>query len=218
MQVDSSLSRQYGGTGLGLALVRQIAELHGGNATVQSELGQGSCFTVRIPEPFCPITCTMARIFTATPPTDVPSEQIPINGAPVMAPEVSPTLEKPALSPLILLAEDNEANVETLVSYLETQNYRLIRASDGQEAIDLTRTHHPNLILMDIQMPGVDGLTAIRQLRAHPDFAQIPIIALTALVMTGDQEKCLAAGASEYLAKPVSLKQLKVMIHQLLQR
>ncbi|OLP16705.1 hypothetical protein BST81_19905 [Leptolyngbya sp. 'hensonii'] len=203
VQVDSSLSRRYSGTGLGLSLVRRIAELHGGDVRVRSQLGQGSCFTVRIPD----------RVYLHEPEMlQVPS---PTEPSAEILPNAS-TPERPASSQLILLAEDNEANVETIASYLESWNYPLILASNGQAAIDLTQKHHPDLILMDIQMPGVDGLEAIRQIRQNPEFAKVPIIALTALAMAGDREKTLAAGATEYLAKPVSFKQLESLIHHLL--
>ncbi|HEY9658993.1 MAG TPA: response regulator, partial [Allocoleopsis sp.] len=101
-------------------------------------------------------------------------------------------------------------------SYLSNYGFHLIVASNGREAIDLAKAHHPDLILMDIQMPEVDGLEAIRCIRADPELATTPIIALTALAMAGDREKCLAAGATEYFAKPMSLRQLKTVIQQLL--
>jgi CheY-like chemotaxis protein len=90
-------------------------------------------------------------------------------------------------------------------------------AENGAEALALAETHRPDLILMDIQMPKVDGLTAIRQMRANPVMAPIPIIALTALAMPADQEKCLAAGANAYLAKPVRLKSLVETMQRLLE-
>ncbi|MGE3541929.1 MAG: response regulator [Candidatus Tectimicrobiota bacterium] len=113
-------------------------------------------------------------------------------------------------SPLLLLAEDNEANVTATVEYLRTKGYRLAVASNGTEALAYARTLYPALIVMDIQMPGMDGLEATRCLRAESDarLARIPIIALTALAMPGDRERCLAAGANAYLSKPVRFKEL----------
>ena len=119
-------------------------------------------------------------------------------------------------SPLVLLAEDNEANIATISSYLIAKDYRVVFAKNGQEAIALAKSHHPDLILMDVQMPVMDGLEATRQIRCDPDLINIPIIALTALAMTGDREKCLTAGASEYLTKPVKLKALSQMIQTFL--
>jgi CheY-like chemotaxis protein len=127
----------------------------------------------------------------------------------------SPTVyEAPLPTPLILLAEDNEANISTVSSYLTAKGYRVISAKNGQEAINLACTESPNLILMDIQMPEMDGLSAIRQLRNDPNFGNIPIIALTAFAMTGDRERCLETGASDYLSKPVRLKELEKMIRE----
>jgi CheY-like chemotaxis protein len=89
-------------------------------------------------------------------------------------------------------------------------------AHDGHEALAVAAASQPDLILMDVQMPELDGLEAMRRLRVRPEFADTPIIALTALAMTGDRERCLEAGASEYLTKPVSLKALVATIERLL--
>lgn len=118
--------------------------------------------------------------------------------------------------PVILLAEDNEANIDSFSSYLKAKGYHLLFAKDGQQAIAITKAEHPDLILMDVQMPVMDGLEAIKQIRLDPDVADIPIIALTALAMTGDRERCLDAGANEYLQKPLKLKQLATSIQQIL--
>ncbi|MEE3717244.1 response regulator [Tumidithrix elongata RA019] len=118
--------------------------------------------------------------------------------------------------PLILIAEDNQANIDTFSSYLESSGYRIILAGNGLEAVNLTVQQHPNLILMDIQMPEMDGLEAIRRIRANGQVASTPIVALTALAMDGDREACLAAGANDYLSKPIKLKQLLGVIQQLL--
>ncbi len=111
-----------------------------------------------------------------------------------------------------MLAEDNAANIATFTSYLEANGYRVLLATDGQQAINLAKAEHPDLILMDIQMPVIDGIEAIKQIRLDPNLVNIPIIALTALAMAGDREKCLAAGANEYLTKPIRLKSLDQMI------
>ncbi len=195
MQIDSALNRKYGGTGLGLVLVKRIVELHGGQVGLTSEVGVGSCFTVDLP-------CT------------APVPSLPLETQPELsAASNSPTLRA---SPVILLAEDNEANIITTANYLTAKGYQVLIARDGQEAISVTQTEHPDIILMDIQMPGIDGLEAIQQIRADQTLAEIPIIALTALAMPGDRDRCLTAGANLYLSKPVKLKQLTEMIEELL--
>jgi CheY-like chemotaxis protein len=115
----------------------------------------------------------------------------------------------------ILLAEDNLPNVLTIGEYLESHEYEIVVAHDGSEAVAKAHEINPNLILMDIQMPVMNGLEAIAQLRTNDRFASTPIIALTALAMPGDKERCLDAGASEYMSKPVSLKNLLHQIEQL---
>ena len=116
----------------------------------------------------------------------------------------------------ILVAEDNELNRELLCDYLSLSGYTVIRASTGLQAVEQAEIHQPALILMDIQMPELDGLEAIQRIRALPRLATVPIIALTALAMAGDRERCLATGASAYLAKPVELKALSTVITTLL--
>jgi len=118
--------------------------------------------------------------------------------------------------PLILLAEDNEANIQTFSSYLTAVNYRVILARDGEEAVAMTKTSSPDIILMDIQMPKMDGLEAIRLIRNDETIAKIPIITLTALTKESARKECLKAGANAYLAKPVKLRTLNAIIQQFL--
>nr|WP_271253069.1 response regulator [Pseudanabaena sp. Chao 1811] len=205
VQIDSALNRQYMGTGLGLAIVKQIVELHGGKVGVTSRIGHGSCFMIALP-----LSNLYDSSLNANPLIDRSSNRENMETG-------SANVPKEVNSPLILLAEDNEANIGTISCYLEAKGYQLIFAHNGQEAVNITKSHVPNLILMDIQMPVVDGMEVIRIIRSDHAFDHIPIIALTALVMTGDREKCLAAGANEYLAKPVKLKQLVEVIQKLLQ-
>ena len=123
-----------------------------------------------------------------------------------------------AQDPLILVVDDNELIIETISDFLSAQHFRVAAARNGPELLAVAPGLRPDLILMDIQMPVMDGLEATRRLRVHPDaqLAKTPIIALTALAMTGDRERCLAAGANEYMSKPVSLKNLLEMIRALL--
>jgi CheY-like chemotaxis protein len=117
-----------------------------------------------------------------------------------------------------LIAEDNEANIMTISSYLKAKGYHILLAGNGEEAIALAQSAKPDLILMDIQMPVMDGLEAIKRIRQIPSFVNLPIIALTALAMEPDRDRCLEAGANDYLSKPVKLKQLTKVIQQLLQQ
>ena len=198
IQIDSALNRQYVGTGLGLALVKRIAELHGGQVKLTSELGVGSRFTVELPfniaEPD----------LESTPQGELGTD------------DSQQVNDENAVSPLILLADDNKANIITFSSYLEAKGYTMLIANNGQEAIDLAKSHQPALILIDIQMPVLDGLEAMKQMRLDPTLVNTPIVALTALAMAGDREKCLEAGANEYLTKPIRLKTLADTIRNVL--
>jgi CheY-like chemotaxis protein len=192
VQLDSSLSRQYTGAGLGLALVRQLTDLHGGSVSVESQVGQGSRFTVSLP-------------------WHETSGRAPADKGPV-----DQKVEKPcppvSLSSghlvTILLVEDDETNLGVISDYMSAKGYRVIAARDGHEAIRRAREEKPDVILMDIQMSGLDGLEAIRRIRTEVGLVKTPIIALTALAMPGDRERCLEAGANDYLSKPVGLRNL----------
>jgi CheY-like chemotaxis protein len=199
VQLDSSLSRRYEGTGLGLALARRLTELHGGGISVESEVGKGSRFTVSLPwQPVLPYG-------------QEPASQ---EGA-LATPELKAAPDHvPGTQALILLAEDDEDNITTVLDYLESRLFEVVVARHGVEAIARAREARPDLILMDIQMPEMDGLEATRRIRADrvAQVASVPIIALTALAMPGDRERCLEAGANVYLSKPVSLRRLADVI------
>ncbi|MFN5398055.1 MAG: PAS domain S-box protein [Pseudanabaena sp.] len=196
VQVESALNRNYEGSGLGLVLVKRLVELHGGEVRLTSELGVGSCFTIAIPNsPFCELS--------------VETEPALPSNSEAIKPEIEG-------APVILLAEDNESNINLFADYLSLKGYRLVIAHNGQMAIDLAQQTHPDLILMDIQMPEMDGLEAIQHIRQIPELVDTPIIALTALAMAGDRDRCIAVGANDYLSKPVSLKQLVKKINDYL--
>nr|WP_242032781.1 response regulator [Oscillatoria sp. FACHB-1406] len=197
VQIDSALNRQYQGTGLGLALTTRIVELHEGRVSLTSEVGVGSCFAIDLPY-------QASAIFPVS-----------TNTKPDASSQGEEDRDRRS-APLLLLAEDNEANISTISGYLNAKGYRIELAKNGEEAISQAIALAPDLILMDIQMPGMDGLEAMQRIREIPELVATPIIALTALAMESDRERCLAAGANEYLSKPVKLKQLTVTIQQLL--
>jgi PAS domain S-box-containing protein len=199
VQIDGALNRRQTGTGLGLALVKQIVELHGGKVGLTSELGVGSCFTIDLPY------TNLGSQAGSLPPAQESTPPLSLANA--------PTSDQP---PLVLLAEDNPDNVATISTYLEAKGYGILLAGNGWEAIDLSISHQPDVILMDIQMPGMDGLEAMGQIRQQSSLQDTPIIALTALAMKSDQERCLAAGADYYLSKPVKLKQLDNLLKEIL--
>ena len=204
-QVDSSLTRQHEGTGLGLALVKHLAEMHGGSIVVESQVGQGSRFTVTLPWQPAP---EMQQAMDLLAKNDLPGTQAWTDAA--------GALILPAGSRgLVLLAEDNETNRIAMGDFLDTIGYQVRIAQDGVEALEIAGQILPDLVLMDIQMPVMDGLESIRRMRADPRLAATPIIALTALAMPGDRERCLDAGANDYLSKPVDLANLAELMAQL---
>jgi|GEM_PF-5685374 PAS domain S-box-containing protein len=193
-QVDGQLTRQYGGIGLGLTLVRRLVELHGGSICVVSTPGQGSRFTVSLPW------------------------TVGDNTIPLVAHTPTPPLPKWAKPPQMLIADDHELTLQFYTEMFRMQGCGVVMARTGAEAVTLVRETHPDVVVMDIQMPDLDGLTAIRRMREDPTMTSISIIALTALAMPGDQERCLAAGASDYVTKPVSLKTLMATMERLLSK
>jgi CheY-like chemotaxis protein len=115
----------------------------------------------------------------------------------------------------VLLVDDIEANRDCIGDYLESKGFDMNFAVNGMEALQRVEEWPPDIIVTDIQMSGLDGFEAIRQLRARPALAHIPIMALTALAMEGDSERCLAAGATHYLSKPVALKVLAATLAEI---
>jgi CheY-like chemotaxis protein len=196
IQLDSSLARQYAGTGLGLSLVRRMADLQGGSIEFESKFGEGSRFTIVLPWD------------NAEP----PQPAYPIHHA-----DNTPAVSASLHSPLVIMVDDNEVILASYSAYLEGQNCHVLPVYSAYELLDKAPRIHPDVILMDIQMPGMDGLEATRRIRAHsdPQLASTPIIAITALAMPGDREQCIAAGVNHYLSKPIHLPDLLARIHEL---
>lgn len=196
VQLNSSLSREAPGTGLGLALVAQMARLHGGSVRVESKVDEGSRFIVTLP--WEPAIATDAELRMKS-----------TGKFRAIRPEAKDR-------PILLLIEDTKEATAMVTDYLQMAGYQVLTAREALTGMELAKRTRPDLILMDIHLPGMDGLEATRRLRADPDFRTLPIIALTALAMPGDRERCLAAGATDYVTKPVSLKKLAAMIDQYL--
>lgn len=213
VQVDSSLSRTHDGTGLGLSLVKQFIDLHGGTVTVTSQPNAGSCFAIELP--FHQSQHTDKASAEERIESDSRPSQLSLTESLDAANSFNPIDPSPA-SPTILLAEDNDSVAMSVTWYLEARGYQVHRAIDGEIAISLAKTCNPDFILMDIQMPNLDGLSAIQQLRAMPEIKDTPIVALTGLATEDDYQRCLAAGANDYLSKPYPMEQLIEKIAALL--
>jgi len=188
-QADSSISRRYGGTGLGLPIARTLAERMGGTLRAQSEEGQGSVFTLEIPLALS---------------TQGPAERVP---------RLSHGSEG-GEGRKVLLVEDNPVNQTVIEAMLRSLGFTVSIAADGAQAIRSAESLMFELILMDCRLPVVDGYEATRRIRQLPGCSEIPLVALTANALQGDREACLAAGMNDYLAKPFK----RVDLQHILQR
>ena len=192
-QVESGMSRSYGGTGLGLAISRQLAHAMGGTVRVKSTTGRGSVFSVRLllPEFFGRVE------------------------VPAMAPPVPLRALAAARGKTILLVEDNAVNAFISTASLESMGIASVHATDGTEAVDLFRARRFDAILMDCEMPIMDGFAATRLIREYESQTgapRTPIIALTANALSGDREHCIEHGMDDYLSKPIELRQLSALV------
>ena len=197
-QADNSMSRKYGGTGLGLAITKKLAELMGGKAGMTSVEGKGSTFW-----------------FTAVLRKDAPPHNEPTR---VSAEEAERTIRQKLGSKRILLVEDEPINREIAQALLEDVGFIVDLAEDGGKAIERVQAATYDLILMDMQMPHINGLEATRQIRLLPEGATIPIIAMTANAFAEDRELCIEAGMNDFIAKPVSVSLLYQKLCAWLQR
>ncbi len=197
VQVDDSMSRRYGGTGLGLTITRRLAELLGGEILLDSELGKGSVFRVRLP--------------IAVPPNAEFVRDWHETALPARTPDRPAVTQTLTLSGRILLVEDGPDNQRLIAFLLKKAGAEVVTASNGQEGIAAVEAAEAekrpfDCILMDMQMPVLDGYSATRLLRERG--CRIPIIAITAHAMQGDRDTCLAAGCDDYLSKPIQRGEL----------
>ena len=202
VQLDSRLAREHEGSGLGLVLVDRLVALHGGHVELESEPGRGSLFTVVLP--------WVRHDAEASDPRKLEAEPGPAR-RPAPGEDATPGAR-------VLLVEDNDTQRALFSEALNARGFLVGVARNGAEALELAAAFDPDLVVMDVQMPGMDGLEATRRLRATRSLRETPVLALTALVMPGDQERCREAGVDEYLAKPVSLEALAEAVGRLARR
>ncbi|OVE80736.1 hypothetical protein BVY04_05190 [bacterium M21] len=183
-QVDGSINRRFGGSGLGLAISRQLCQLMGGDISVKSAEGKGTVFTFQLP--FI-ISANQIEVSTVSYQKEKTTKSIRFN------------------SPAVLLVEDNAINRQIATELLEKVGVSITAVDGGEKALGILGSHDFDLILMDVEMPLMDGLTVTRMIRKldKPDIKQVPILAMTAHAMSGDREKSLDAGMNDHITKPI---------------
>jgi signal transduction histidine kinase len=211
-QANGTTNRTYGGTGLGLSISRQLSKLLQGSITVESVVGGGSVFTLIIPD-MSEMVAAKPLVATAMFVAPPAPESLPEAGSEQTVQDELNQERTELDGKRLLLVDDDIRNLFALSSVLEDYGFKVSFAENGHEAVTILRNNPDfDLILMDIMMPQMDGYEAMQTIRAMPGMKGLPIIALTAKAMHEDRDKCLRAGASDYLTKPIDLQQLLSLI------
>lgn len=201
-QLDSRLNRQYEGTGLGLALTRKLARLHGGDVTVKSTLGEGSQFTLLLPS-YSPERLTAvspSKQETPTEKSDLPK---------------STNEGKRSASKRILLMESDDRHALLLQDYFKSAGYQVKYIQQPSSFLDTVRSFKPNLILLAVLLAkGVKGLDLLQNLRQEPEWQQLPVVIVTSRMMIGERNRFFAAGANDYVSKPIGVAQIETILMQ----
>jgi DNA-binding response OmpR family regulator len=222
-QVDGSATREHEGMGLGLALARELVELHGGVLRVESELGFGSAFTVWLPlGPYAEAPMPQETLASET--TTTGDGAVELEAAALLLdfdPErvdLERVEEEPSIAsdkPLVLVVEDNRDVRQLLRGYLGA-DYRVLEAADGEAGLEAARQHKPDLVLSDVMMPRMDGYDLCRALKADEALRTVPVMLLTAKASEEDRLYGLEGGADDYLSKPFSSRELEVRVANLI--